>query len=122
MLGFWWALEDCTKENGCLWAVPGSHKQGVNRKFRRQDSPATGVEFVPKEPVKWDLSDAVCLECKAGSLVLIHHAVVHFSHDNKSANTRHAYSIHVVEGGNDTVYPADNWLQRDTPFNEIKLD
>jgi hypothetical protein len=25
-LGFWWALEDCTTVNGCLWGVPGSHK------------------------------------------------------------------------------------------------
>lgn len=24
--GFWFALEDCTNENGCLWFVPGSHK------------------------------------------------------------------------------------------------
>ena len=23
--GLWWALEDATLENGCLWAVPGSH-------------------------------------------------------------------------------------------------
>ena len=22
-VGLWWALEDCTKENGCLWAKPG---------------------------------------------------------------------------------------------------
>ena len=24
-VGFWWALEDCTVNNGCLWAVPNSH-------------------------------------------------------------------------------------------------
>lgn len=23
-VGLWWALEDCTKENGCLWAQPGT--------------------------------------------------------------------------------------------------
>ena len=26
LLGFWWALEDATKENGCLWVLPKSHK------------------------------------------------------------------------------------------------
>lgn len=24
--GLWFALEDATTENGCLWAIPGSHK------------------------------------------------------------------------------------------------
>ena len=23
--GFWWAVDDATIENGCLWAIPGSH-------------------------------------------------------------------------------------------------
>ena len=119
MLGFWWALEDCTTKNGCLWAVPGSHNLGVHRRFRRADPPAKGIEFVPKEPVKWDLKDAVPLECPAGTLVLIHSALVHFSEDNTSPNTRHAYSIHVIDGKEGVKYPADNWLQRDTPFNEI---
>lgn len=25
-VGFWFALEDCTAENGCLSFIPGSHK------------------------------------------------------------------------------------------------
>ena len=110
VLGFWWALEDCTTNNGCLWAVPGSHRLGVHRRMRRQDAPEVGIEFVPKEPIVWDLSNAVPLETKAGSLVLIHAAIVHFSEDNRSEATRHAFSIHVVEGKDGVVYPSDNWL------------
>lgn len=26
VIGYWLALEDATKLNGCLWAIPGSHK------------------------------------------------------------------------------------------------
>jgi len=26
---FWFALEDCTINNGCLWVLPGSHKEKV---------------------------------------------------------------------------------------------
>jgi len=120
VLGFWWALDDCTQENGCLWAVPGSHKLGVHRRFRRRDSPEGGVEFIPNEPILWDLSGAIPLECKAGTLVLLHNAVVHFSGENTSPATRHAYSIHVIEGKPGVVYPEDNWLQRDEPFRELK--
>lgn len=35
MVGYWWALEDCTLSNGCLWAVPGSHSRVVKRRFKR---------------------------------------------------------------------------------------
>jgi len=26
IMGVWFALEDATLENGCLWFIPGSHK------------------------------------------------------------------------------------------------
>mmetsp|Transcript_52888 Transcript_52888/g.104360 ORF Transcript_52888/g.104360 Transcript_52888/m.104360 type:complete len:416 (-) Transcript_52888:62-1309(-) len=120
-IGFWWPLNDCTLDNGCLWAVPGSHKLGVHRRFRRQDPPGEGTEFVPLEPVEWDTTQAVPLVIPKGSLVVLHSALVHFSKDNHSDISRHAYSIHVVDGKEGVTYPADNWLQRpaDQPFREI---
>lgn len=27
LYGFWIALDDATEENGCLWFIPGSHKE-----------------------------------------------------------------------------------------------
>lgn len=33
VVGLWWALEDATLENGCLWSLPGSHASGVARRF-----------------------------------------------------------------------------------------
>jgi len=132
VVGFWWALEDCTTTNGCLWAVPGSHKEGVARRFRRRGKEGGGekgdeggkeggTEFVPAAAVEWDLGGGVPLEVKAGSLVLLHHALVHYSLENASAASRHAYSVHVVEGGEGTVYPKDNWLQRapELPFQTL---
>ena len=41
MVGYWWALEDCTLSNGCLWAVPGSHRRVVKRRFKR--SPTVSI-------------------------------------------------------------------------------
>jgi phytanoyl-CoA hydroxylase len=80
-----------------------------------------GTEFVPQEPVVWDTSAAVPLVIPQGSLVVLHSALVHFSNGNNSEVPRHAYSIHVVDGKEGVVYPADNWLQRpvDQPFREI---
>ena len=38
VVGYWWALEDCTLSNGCLWAVPGSHRTVVKRRFKRSST------------------------------------------------------------------------------------
>jgi phytanoyl-CoA hydroxylase len=35
VIGFWFALDDATPENGCLQFIPGSHKSGVHRRYIR---------------------------------------------------------------------------------------
>ena len=30
-LSFWFPMEDATTENGCMWFVPGSHKEGLRK-------------------------------------------------------------------------------------------
>ena len=62
VVGLWWPLEDCTLNNGCLWAVPGSHVNGVKRRFKR-NAAGTGTEFEPKEDEGFILDGAVPLEC-----------------------------------------------------------
>ena len=37
-VGLWTALQDATLENGCLWAVPGSHRLPVQQRFVRAPS------------------------------------------------------------------------------------
>jgi len=56
------------------------------------------------------------LQVAAGSLVLLHAGLVHYSEANMSALDRHAFSIHVVEGGKGVSYPVDNWLQIEGGF------
>lgn len=123
VVGMWWALDKCTTENGCLWAVPGSHTQGVQRQYRRVSEGSvvtTKTEYVPAEKENFDLKGAIPLEIEAGTMVIIHHALVHYSEHNHSSNQRHAYSIHVVDGRDDCVYAENNWLQRPgMPFREI---
>jgi len=35
----WIALDDATIDNGCLWAIPGSHRSGVLWPLRRHANP-----------------------------------------------------------------------------------
>ncbi|KAJ6924301.1 phytanoyl-CoA dioxygenase isoform X1 [Populus alba x Populus x berolinensis] len=71
--GMWLALEDATLLNGCLWAIPGSHKNGLVRRFLRGEN---GVYFDQPSP-SYDQKDFVPIEVKAGSLVLIHGDLIH---------------------------------------------
>ena len=50
------------------------------------------------------------LEVKKGSLVILHGRLPHYSCENTSLNSRHAYTIHVIDQNN--YYPDWNWLQR----------
>ncbi|KXZ55753.1 hypothetical protein GPECTOR_2g1303 [Gonium pectorale] len=104
-VGLWWALEDATRENGCLWALPGIHKEGL--KWR--PSYADGrVSFATPQPT-YDLSSFVPLECPAGTLVLLHGENVHYSAENTSPVSRHSYSMHLVESASGVRWLPDNW-------------
>lgn len=35
LVGYWFALDDATLENGCLWFAKGSHKGGTHRRYVR---------------------------------------------------------------------------------------
>src|SRR5205085_8464716 len=41
VLGLWFALEDSSIENGCLWAIPGGHKLGLKSRFMRAEDGRT---------------------------------------------------------------------------------
>lgn len=105
--GLWLALEDATVVNGCLWAIPGSHKNGLVRRFIRDEN---GVHFDRPSP-DYDQKDFVSIEVKAGSLVVIHGDLIHQSFENQSSKSRHALSLHVVDT-KDHVWAPDNWLRR----------
>ncbi|XP_072287851.1 phytanoyl-CoA dioxygenase domain-containing protein 1 isoform X2 [Pyxicephalus adspersus] len=110
IIGFWIAVEDATEQNGCLWFIPGSHKDGISRRMVRTP-PGTipCTKFMGEEP---NYNDELFVPAPVpkGSLVLIHGEVVHKSELNTSSDSRHAYSFHVMESENASWSP-DNWLQ-----------
>lgn len=112
LMGLWIPLEDALQDNGCLWFIPGSHKNGVDnerymvRNFENDDSQVTFTADCPE----YDNSKFVCGEMKAGSLALIHGEVVHKSEPNKSSRSRHAYTFHMYDADG-VEYSNKNWLQ-----------
>jgi phytanoyl-CoA hydroxylase len=105
--GLWLALEDATIINGCIWAIPGSQKNGLVRRMVRGEG---GVSFDRPSPT-YNQNDFVPIEVKAGSLVVIHGDLIHQSFENQSSKSRHAYSLHVVDTDGCKWAP-DNWIRR----------
>lgn len=109
---FWFALEDATRDNGCLWVQPGGHRTPMRERFVRIGDEIT-MEKLDDTP--WpDDSVAVPLEAAAGSLVCFHGLLPHYSAPNRSPVSRHAYTLHATDGRTD--YSPHNWIQRDVAF------
>ncbi|KAI9564545.1 hypothetical protein GHT06_008284 [Daphnia sinensis] len=111
IVGMWFALEDVTLENGCLWFIPGSHKEGISRRFiRNPDTSSPNLTIYTDPNPEYDETKFIPGPVPKGSMVLIHGEVVHKSERNLSQNSRHIYTFHVIEREN-TIYSSDNWLQ-----------
>lgn len=108
-IGFWFALEDATKENGCLWAKPGAHRLPLRSKFRRKGTGGTEMIILNDQPYSMEGMEA--LEVKKGTCIVLHGLLPHYSLPNTSGSSRQAYSIHTIS--KHATYPKENWLQRD---------
>jgi phytanoyl-CoA hydroxylase len=83
----WIALDDATRENGCLWVIPGSHARGVLYPDREQDDPrfdctSEAYDFPYTE------ADAIPVEIPAGSALIFNGYLLHRSLQNSG---KHGY-------------------------------
>ncbi len=107
-IGLWFALEDATLDNGCMWALPGRHRQPLRSRFRRQADGTLGYEVF--DPAPYPDDGAAPLEARRGTLVVLHGQLPHRSGPNRSPRSRQAYTLHVIDGA--CRYLPDNWLTR----------
>ena len=69
-VGFWFALEDATVDNGCIWAKPGGHRTALRSWFRRKDT--GGTEFHTFDSTPFDTDGMIPLEVKKGACTVLH--------------------------------------------------
>ena len=105
---FWFALEDATLANGCLWVQAGGHRTPLRERFVRHGDTITMEKL---DTTAWpDAATATPLEVAAGTLVVFHGLLPHYSAPNRSATSRHAYTLHVTDAR--CAYAPTNWIQR----------
>lgn len=88
----WTAIEPCTRENGCLVVVPGTHRGELlrheNPDWDYLNTGYFGAAGVGAHP------ERTHLEMEPGETVFFHPLLLHGSGRNRSAGTRRAISAH----------------------------
>ncbi len=107
VIGLWFALEDATEENGCLWAAPGAHTGPLRTRFLRHGDQ---TEMVTLDPTPLPSAGLAPLAVAKGTLIVLHGRLPHMSGANRSTKSRHAYTLHLIDG--QARYSTENWLQR----------
>ena len=110
VITLWFAIEDATLENGCLWVEPAGHKGPLRERFNLAGNQTTMVEL---DNMPWPTEDSgKSVEVKAGSLVVFQGSLPHYSAPNRSSKSRQAFTLHVTDG--ECEYAPENWLQAKT--------
>ncbi len=105
---FWFALEDADVDNGCLWVEPGGHRGPLRERFVRE---GRQTRLLTLDDTPWpDTGRSTPLPCAAGTLVVFHGLLPHWSAANRSGRSRFAYTLHVTDAR--SVYDGRNWIQR----------
>jgi phytanoyl-CoA hydroxylase len=108
----WFALERADRTNGCLWVERGGHRTPLRERFV-VDERGGNLEQIDATP--WPGQErAEPVEVDAGTLVVLHGRLPHYSAPNRSAASRHAYTLHFVDAR--AHYAETNWLQRRAEF------
>lgn len=82
-LSFWLALDRATKDNGCMWYVPGSHLQPL----RTHSSAAKTGGAIMCEATE---QEGTYVELNPGSCVIHHGGTLHYSRGNSTDSMRRA--------------------------------
>ena len=92
----WVALSRATLANGCLWVLPGSHKEPIHKHIPDR-RPAANKGYL--EIVDTDFSGRIAVTMEAGDVLFFHSYLMHMSTDNEAAERRAAMVYHYGRTG-----------------------
>ena len=94
LTGAWYALDDVTVENGCMWVLPGSHRNGYLYPQRAHGRPEE-FDFA-QESYGFDESGEIPVVCRAGAVVFFNGYLLHRSRKNRSDRFRRVLVNHYM--------------------------
>ncbi len=94
LVSSWVALDDVTLENGCLWVVPGSHRDGLVDHSEAWMVGDREDKHVPDSAI--DRSKEAAITMKAGGCSFHHSLLLHRSGPNRTPNRRRGMATHYM--------------------------
>lgn len=92
----WVALSRATLKNGCLWVLPGSHKEPIHKHIPDR-RPAANKGYL--EIVDADFGGRVAVTMEPGDVLFFHSFLMHMSTDNQADERRAAMVYHYGRAG-----------------------
>ena len=86
VVGFWMALDDAAKDNGCMHVLPGWHRRGGLKHYHTDDCRIM--------PDRLEEQAAVPVELKAGGAMFFSGMMPHQTPPNRSSKSRRALQFH----------------------------
>jgi ectoine hydroxylase-related dioxygenase (phytanoyl-CoA dioxygenase family) len=108
----WCALDDATKENGCLQYIPGSHQWGLLPKPVIAGE-LQGIKDFLDDGQRKQFENPQYAEVKAGEAIFHHSLTLHGSGANTSSKPRRAFVVNVFEDG--VISDSDETLLEGVP-------
>ncbi len=105
MVTCWTALDDVTLDNGCLWVIPGSHRQGLvdhGQEWFVGDRPD---KQVPDSSI--DRSNETPITMHAGGCSFHHSLLLHRSGPNHSTQPRRGLAVHYMSARSVWTHPTE---------------
>ena len=108
MLSIGLAIDDMTRDNGCLLFIPGSHKGPVYNHYQNDVfvGAITDPDFRP--------DNAVPIEVKAGGITIHHTRTLHASTPNASGQSRRLFLLQYCAADVLSSSPITDWTALDT--------
>jgi ectoine hydroxylase-related dioxygenase (phytanoyl-CoA dioxygenase family) len=101
-VGVWLALTRATLENGCLWVLPGSHREPIHDHVPdRRPQANRGYQ----EIVDHDVSARTPVLMEPGDVLFFHSFLMHMSTDNVADHRRSAMVYHYGRAGTKPLSP-----------------
>lgn len=120
MLTVWVAITDATPENGCMIAVPGSHRADSALTLHCPGSGFSSAElYIPDDLIG---QNVVPLPVRRGGVVLLHQRTIHGSLENGSDAIRWSFDLRYNRTGQATgraVFPSFVARSRSRPDTEL---
>ena len=94
LTGAWYALDDASVENGCMWVLPGSHRNGYLYPQRLHGRPEEFDSAL--ESYGFDDRNEIPVVCRAGAVVFFNGYLLHRSRKNRSDRFRRVLVNHYM--------------------------